>query len=105
FAALSLSGRAVLRRRVEPDNGSPVGLPKRQAEGLWCGVRIVSTFDNIDNWTPTRQPAALLVRAVLRPTGATRSTTATVRRVDLTQGFVSLRDPKRVGRACGVPLC
>jgi hypothetical protein len=42
-------------------------MPKRQAGGLRSGLRIVSTFDNIDNWTPTRHAAAPQVRAVLPP--------------------------------------
>jgi hypothetical protein len=56
FAALSLFGRPVLKRRIEPDGGDPrpgSGVPKRQAGGFRGGVRIVSTVDNIDNWTPT----------------------------------------------------
>ena len=53
FPALSLWRRAVLERRIEPDYFGSIGVPKRQAGGLRSGVRIVSTFDNTDNWTPT----------------------------------------------------
>jgi hypothetical protein len=55
FAALSQLGRAVLQRWIEPDNGGSIAVPKRQAGGLRSGLRIVSTFDNIDNVRRTGQ--------------------------------------------------
>jgi hypothetical protein len=65
FPALSLSGRAVLERRIELDDSGPVGVPKRQAGGLKCGVRIVVTYDNTDNSDTNPRAAAPQVRVVL----------------------------------------
>ena len=72
FPALSLCGRAVLERWVEPGDCGSIGVPKRQAGGLRSGVRVVVTSDNTDNRTPTRHPVAPRVRAVRGATGATR---------------------------------
>ena len=58
FAALSVFGRAVLERWIEPDDCGSLGLSKWQTYGPWSGVPLVVTPDNSDNWTPTPHATA-----------------------------------------------
>jgi hypothetical protein len=58
FPAMSLFGRAVLERLIEPDDSGSIRVPKRQTGGLRSGVPLVVTLDNSDKWTETRHATA-----------------------------------------------